>query len=205
MFPGKRPLHCPNLSELDVRSTFLKLHEAAEPSMIDFILQHQRSLTALSYGPRAPTRLLDSLAVAEDFKALERLSIKYIWLNDVSLDKFLQWYDARFSRLRSLSLDTTVIDRDTPTAALTTEIEAELTGARTSNLRELRLSTRFHPDRPLNQAVYVMLLRKSPDLLRLCWSCIAEDGASLKILAQAIEQQQQQEHSACQRLKELEL
>ncbi|KAG0041613.1 hypothetical protein BGZ83_001588 [Gryganskiella cystojenkinii] len=206
LFPGKRPLRCPNLSELEVRTTSHKLHETAEPSMIDFILQHQRNLTALSYDAGAPSRLLESLAVAEDFKALERLSIRYICQNDVSLDKFMQWYDARLSRLRSLSLDTTVyLDRDTPMAASTTEIEAKLAGARTSNLRELRLSTEFHPEYPLNQDICVMLLRKSPDLLRLRWSCHAGYGASLKILAQAIEEQQQQEDSACQRLKALEL
>ncbi|KAG0037106.1 hypothetical protein BGZ83_003538, partial [Gryganskiella cystojenkinii] len=209
LFPGKRPLHCPNLLELDVRSTSLKLHKTAEPSMIDFIRQHQRGLRALSYGTKAPTRLLDSLAVAEDFEALERLSIRYIWQNDVSLDKFLHWYDVRLSRLRSLSLlDTTVVadlGRETPTAASTTEIEAKLAGVRTSNLRELRLSTRFHHDRPLNQNVCMMLLRKSPDLLRLGWSCDAEYRESLKTLVRVIEERQQQEHSACQRLKALDL
>ncbi|KAG0041517.1 hypothetical protein BGZ83_001699, partial [Gryganskiella cystojenkinii] len=97
-------------------------------------------------------------------------------------------------------------DRDTPTTALKTEIEAKLAGARTSNLRELRLSARFHPECPLNQDVCVMLLRKSPDLLRLRWSCHdSEHRASLKILSQAIEERQGQEHSSCQRLKALEL
>ncbi|KAG0041615.1 hypothetical protein BGZ83_001590, partial [Gryganskiella cystojenkinii] len=181
-FPGKQqPVLCANLFELEILAPLdrhYRIETESEVSLVEFLHQHSSGLRSVSYEALASKTIMKSLAGCT---RLERLSIRYN-PNAISvLEEFLSWYESQWSKgLKSLSWTGTCDDLfeeggedeesvQEITPELTAEIQERLSGLDTTRLQELSLSTLHYNTWPLIQA-HLVLIGKSPDLVRLRWS-----------------------------------